>query len=63
MGFPGGLDGKESACNVEDSDSILGSGRSPGERNGYSLQYFCLENSMDIGAWWAIVNGVAKSRT
>ena len=47
MGFPGGLDGKESACNVEDSDSILGSGRSPGERNGYSLQYSCLENPMD----------------
>ena len=63
MGFPGGLDGKESACNVEDSDSILGSGRSPGERNGYSLQYFCLENSMDIGAWWAIVHGSTKNRT
>ena len=63
MGFPGGSDSKESACNVEDSGSILGSGRSPGERNGYSLQHFCLENSMDIGAWWATVLGVTKSET
>ena len=49
MGFPGGSDGKESACNVGDSGSIPWSGRSPGERNGYSLQYSCLENSMDRG--------------
>ena len=40
-----------------------GSGRSPGEVNGYSLQYFCLEDPMDRGAWWATVHGVTKSRT
>ena len=45
-GFPGGSDGKERACNIGDPGSILGSGRSPGERNGYSLQYSCLENSI-----------------
>ena len=52
-GFPGGSDGKASACNVEDQGSIPGLGRSPGEGNGNSLQYSCLENSMDGGAWWA----------
>ena len=46
-GFPGGSDGKESACNVGDPDSIPGLGRSPGEGNGYPLQYSCLENPMD----------------
>ena len=50
-GFPGGSDGKESAWNVGDPGSIPGSGRSPGEENGYPLQYSCLENSMDRGAW------------
>ena len=54
MGFPGGSDGKESACNVGDPVSIPGLGRSLGEGNGYPLQY-CLENSMDKGAWWATV--------
>ena len=54
---------KESACNVGDLGSIPGSGRSPGEGNGNPLQYSCLENSMDGGAWWATVHGVAKSRT
>ena len=49
--FPGGSDGK--ACNVEDPGSIPGLGRSPGEGNGNPLQYSCLENSMDGGAWWA----------
>ena len=49
--FPGGSDGKESACSAGDVHSIPGSGRSPGEGNGYSLQYSCLENSMNIGAW------------
>ena len=63
MGFSDGSGDKESACDVGDSGSILGSGRFPGERNGYSLQYFCLENSMDIGAWWAIVHGSIKSWT
>ena len=61
MGFPGGSDGKESACNEENPGSIPGLGRSPGEGNGYPLQYSCLENSMDRGAWWATVHGVTKS--
>ena len=47
MGFLGGSDGKESACKAEDLGSIPGSGRSPGEGNGYPLQYSCLKNSMD----------------
>ena len=51
MGFPGGSDGKESACNVGDPGLIPWLGRSPGEGNGYPLQYSCLENSMDRGAW------------
>ena len=59
----GGLDGKASACNAEDPGSIPGLGRSPGEGNGNSLQYSCLENSMDREAWWATVQGVAKSWT
>ena len=49
-GFPGGLDGKESAWNVEDLGLIPGSGRSPGEEHGYPLQFFCLENFMGRGA-------------
>ena len=63
QGFPGGSDGKASARNAEDPGSIPGSGRSPGEGNGNPLQYSCLENSMDGGAWWATVHGVAKSQT
>ena len=51
IGFPGGSDGKASACNVEDPGLIPGSGRSPGEGNGSTLQYSYLENSMDSGAW------------
>ena len=51
--FPGGSDGKESACNAGDLGLIPGSGRSPGEGNGNLLQYSCLENSMDRGTWWA----------
>ena len=61
LSFPGGLDGKESACNAGGSGLILGSGRSPGEGNGNPLQYSCLENFMDGGAWWATVHGVAKN--
>ena len=57
-----GSDGKASACNVGDPGSILGLGRSPGEGNGNPLQYCCLDNSMDGGALWATVHGVAKSR-
>ena len=53
-GFPGGSDGKESACNSGDLDLIPESGRSSGEGIGYPLQYFCLENSMAKRAWWAI---------
>ena len=53
--FPGGSDGKETACNAGDPGVIPGLGRSPREENGYSLQYSCLENSMDRGAWWATV--------
>ena len=63
MGFPGGSEVKASACNAGDLGSIPGLGRSPGEGNGNPLQYSCLENPMDGGAWWAIVHGVAKSRT
>ena len=63
MGFPGGSDGKESACNVGDPGLILGLGRCPRKGNGNPLQYFCLENPIDIEAWWATVHGVAKSWT
>ena len=61
--FPGGSDGKESACKAEDADSIPGSGRSPGEGNGNPLQDSCLQNPMDRRTWWAKVHGVAKSQT
>ena len=62
--FPGGSNGKESTCNAGNPGSIPGSGRSPGEGNGNSLQYSCLENPMDNrGAWQAIVHEVAKSQT
>ena len=62
-GFPGGSDSKESACNAGDPGSIPGWGRPLGEGNGHPFQYFCLENSMDRGAWWATVHGVAKTWT
>ena len=62
-GFPGGSDDKESACNAEDLGSVPGSGKFPGEGNDTPLQYSCLEKSMDKGASWATVHGVAKSRT
>ena len=52
-----------SACNAGDLGSIPGSGRSTGEGNGNPLQYSCLENPMDGGAWWATVHGVTKSQT
>ena len=54
MGFPGGSDGKEAACNAGDLGSVPGSGRSPGEEKGYPQQYSRLENFMDRGAWWAM---------
>ena len=59
----GGSQVKVSACKAGDLGSIPGSGRSPGEQNGTPLQYSCLENPMDGGAWWATVHGVAKSQT
>ena len=62
-GLPGGSDGKESARNAGDPGSICGSGRSPGDGNGNPLQYSCLENSMDRGAWQVTVCGAAKSWT
>ena len=58
--FSGGSDGKESACNVGDPGSIPGSGRSLGEGTGNPLQYSCLDNPMDRGAWLATDHGVTK---
>ena len=58
MGFPGGSDGKQSACNVEDLDLVPGLGSFLAQRNGNPLQY-----SIDIGAWRAIVHWIAKSQT
>ena len=63
VGFPGGSDSKESACNAGDPGSVLGSGRFPGEGHGNPPQYFCLKNSMDRGAWWATVHGVTEPRS
>ena len=63
VGFPGGSDGKVSASNVGDPGLIPGLGISPGEGNGNPLQYSCLENCMDAGAWWATFHGVAKGQT
>ena len=64
-GFPGGTSGKEpavSAGDIRDAGSVPGSGRSPGEGNGYHLQYSCLERSMDRGVWWTTVHKVVKSQ-
>ena len=61
-GFLGGSDGKESACNARDPGSIPGLGRSPEEGNVYPLQYSCLENPMDRGAWWATVHAVMRHK-
>ena len=62
-GFPAGSDRKESACNAGDMGSILWLGRSPGGGHGNPLQYSCLENPMDRGAWWATVHGVTRRWT
>ena len=59
--FPGGSDGKASACNVGDPGLISRSGQSLAEGNGNPLQYSCLENPMDWGAWHAVVHGAVKS--
>ena len=61
--IPGVSDSEESVCNAGDLGSIPESGRSPGEGNGYPLQYSCLENSRDRGAWWTAVHGIIKSQT
>ena len=63
QGFPGGSDSEESSCNAGDLGLIPKLGRSSGEGNGYPLQYSSLEDSMNRGAWWAIVHEVAKSWT
>ena len=63
MGFPGSSAGKESACNARDPSLIPGSGKSLGEGTGCPLQYSCLENPIERGAWQAIEHGVAKSQT
>ena len=63
QGFPGGSEVKVSACSAGDLGSIPGLRRYPGEENGNPLQYSCLENPTDRGAWWATVHGVAKSQT
>ena len=60
LGFPGGSDGKESACNAGNLDLIPGLGRFPGEETSYPLQYSGLENSMDREVWQATVHGVKK---
>ena len=62
-GFSADSDGKESAHNAKNPGSISGWGRSPSEGDGYSLQYSCLENSMERGAWWPTVHEVTKSWT
>ena len=62
VGFPCGSVGKESACNAGDLGLIPASGRSPGEENGNPLQYSCQQNTMDRGAWRAIVHGVTRIR-
>ena len=63
MGFPGGSDDKEFACSTENLGLISGLGRSPGGGNGHPLQYSCLENPRDRGAWWATVHVVAELNT
>ena len=63
MGFPGGSDGKESACNSRDTGLISGSGRSPGVGNSIPFQYSYPENSMSKGVWWATVKRVTESDT
>ena len=63
LGFPSSSDSKESACNAGDLGSIPGLGISPGEGNGNPLQFSCMDNSMDRGAWIAIIYGVSKSQT
>ena len=62
-GFPGGSDGKESACSVGDPGSILGLGRCPGGGHSNPLQYSCLQNPINRRAWWATVHGVSHKES
>ena len=62
LGFPGSSHGKESTCNAEDLGSIPGLRRSPRGGHGSPLQYSCLENPVDRGAWWATVHGILQAR-
>ena len=61
--LPWWLSGKESTCNAGDTGSVPGSGRYPGGRHGNPLQYSCLGNAINRGAWWAAVHGVTKHQT
>ena len=61
LGFPGDSEVKNLPANAGDAGSISGLGKLPGEENGYSFQYFCLENPMDRRAWWGYSPGVCKS--
>ena len=63
LGFPGESVVKNPPANTVDMDSIPGSERSPGGGTGNALQYSCLENALDRGAWWVTVHGVVKSQT
>ena len=63
LGVPGSSGGKESACNVADLGSIPGLGISPGKGKGYPLQYSCMKNPMDGGAWQVTTHGPTNSRT
>ena len=63
MEIPCGSDSEESARNAGDLGSVPGLGRSPGEGNGYPLQYSCLENPMDRGVWWVTIHGISESQT
>ena len=63
LSFPGGSVAKNLPANAGDGGSIPGSGRSPGGGNGNPLQYSCMKNPMDRGAWWGIVHGVTKRQT
>ena len=61
LGYPGGSDGKESACNAGDQGLIPGLGRSSGGGHGNPLQYSCLENPMDRGAWWVAESDMTEA--
>ena len=63
MGFPGDAVVKNPLANARDASLIPGSGRSPGVKNSNSLQYTCLKNCMNIGAWWATVHGITEKQT